>query len=530
MKRLFITASAIFFSLSAFSQGEMDALRYSTNDLTGTARSVGMGGAFGALGGDISGIAINPAGIGVYKSSEVVGTLDFRNNNIETQLNAGTLEKSKFSFSFDNMAFVGVIPTYNEDVPLVNFGFSYNRLKTFDQSYSMQSRGSEKSLTDLMAKTANADHNRGLDLGGGIPREPNFGLAYEDWLPVLGYNSYLINPDQSRNYKPVLDIGETVDNILHVKEKGYINSFDFNGGTTISNIVSVGLTIAVTDFDYRIHSFYNESFDQNNGYSLTNTLQTKGAGLQVKAGVILKPVNELRLGIAYHSPTWYKMTNYFSAGIKHEFSNFVPGDLQAEYQNSYNPVSEVYTRDYDFKTPDKWTFSIAGIIAQTAILSLDYDLTNYQNMSFDEPDSNGFNSYNNDQNLYIKEDFKSSSSIRVGAEIRFTPQFSGRVGYSWVESPVKAVLRDGSSNASQQDIYGSLYVPDMGGPISHFSLPKDANYFTYGLGYKFTPQFYGDIAFVMKSQDSDLYAFGGASKATYKNNSVSGALTFGYKF
>ena len=521
MKRFFITIGAILVSLTTFSQGQMDALKYSTNELMGTARSVAMGGAFGALGGDISGIAINPAGIGIYKTSEIVTTMNFRNNNIETQLNNGAIDKGKFSFTFDNMAFVGTIPTFNDDVPLINFGFSYNRLKNFDQTYSMRGINQSNSLTDLIA-------NSSYDINEQYLKNFNTDKPYEDWLSILGYQSFLINPNGTNTggeqmYASVLPSGHEIDNVLHVKESGYINSYDFNAGTTIANMVSFGATVSVTDINYQIYSFYDESFDnnKNRGYSLENNLKTEGAGLQVKTGVIVKPVEELRIGIAYHSPTWYKMTNYFSASIDHDIRDFVPD----AYKNDYNPEYieyGVHTREYDFKTPDKWTFSLAGIIAKQAIVSIDYELTNYNKMSFDEPDGNGFaNPYDGDQNAYIKEDFRNSSTLRIGAEYRITPQFSGRIGYSWQQSPIKATLKNGNETG---------HVPSMAGPISHYALPKDANYFTYGLGYRFSPQFYGDVAFVMKNQDSDLYAFGGADKATFKNSTFSGLLTFGYRF
>jgi opacity protein-like surface antigen len=516
MKQLFITVSAILVSLAAFSQGEMDALRYSTNDLTGTARSVAMGGAFGALGGDISGIAINPAGIGVYKSSEAVATMNFRNSRTETQLNNGAINKGKFSFSFDNMAFVGNVPTYNDDVPLVNFGFTYNRLKNFDRTYSMRSVGEPHSFTDIMVLEAT-----GYDAPDLQHNQFNK-IPYESWSAVLGYNSFLINPYRDAEgitrYESILSPNTTINNILQVEEKGYIHSYDFNAGTTISDIVSLGLTIAVTDIDYRINSFYDESLTDNDGFSLYNSLRTEGSGIQVKIGAILKPIKELRLGIAYHSPTWYKMTNYYSTAIKHKLNGLVS---DPEYQADY-VSSDVNTRDYDFSTPGKWTFSLAGVIGQTAILSFDYELTNYNSMSFAQPDGHNIIIYDNGRNKEIKEDFKNSSAVRAGAEVRFTPQFSARVGYAWMESPVKNILREGS--------YIGDRPPAMAGPIAHFTLPKDAYHFTWGLGYKFSPQIYGDIAFVIKNQDSDLYAFGGAQKATFKNNTVSGLLTFGYRF
>ena len=138
MKQVSLLLLATIFSCGVIkAQGEMDAYKFSKNDLTGTARSVSMGGAFGALGGDISGVSINPAGIGIYKNSEIVTTLNFQNTKTQTELNTGKIDDSKFKFTFDNLAFVSVFPLNSDVAPSLNIGFSYNRLKNFDRKYSM---------------------------------------------------------------------------------------------------------------------------------------------------------------------------------------------------------------------------------------------------------------------------------------------------------------------------------------------------------------------------------------------------------
>ena len=123
MKKLSLLMLAVAFSVGmVYAQNEMDAYRFSKNDLTGTARSVAMGGAFGALGGDISGIAINPAGIGVYQKSEIVTTMNFQNTKSQGQLNIGKQNENKFTFAFDNLAFVGTFPLYDDVVPFLITG------------------------------------------------------------------------------------------------------------------------------------------------------------------------------------------------------------------------------------------------------------------------------------------------------------------------------------------------------------------------------------------------------------------------
>lgn len=535
MKRKIVLASALclLFNL-AHAQGEMDAIKLSQNDLTGTARSVAMGGAFGALGGDISGIAINPAGIGVYKSSEIVTTLNFQNVNTETEFNIGKVTDKKFKFNFDNLAFVTSLPLYNDDVPLFNIGFSYNRLKNFDRQYKM-SGDNVQSLSNYMAHRTNGikppvvDPDNEFLINGN-----NYDAFYDsnlDWLAILGHNGYLISQDIGNpgTYNPVRNnINGSINSDLFVREKGSISSYDFNFGTTISDIVSLGATLSVTDIDYHRYTSYEEAFVEHegangvNGFRLENDLKTEGAGFQAKVGVIVKPIQELRFGVSYHSPTWYNMTDYFGAALNSDVTEVV-NDGKTYTSNFDSGYDHYY--DYKFRSPDKWTFSLAGVIGQTAIISADYEYTNYKNnMKLLDDNNNDLGA-----NSLIKEDFRGASTVRVGAEVRFTPQFSGRVGYAWMQSPLEADFREG-----RKEVWTV-------GSDSQFLLDGDIHHITYGVGYRFTRNFYTDIAFVMKTQKSDLYSFSStynnagnavikADKVDMKTNTFQGLLTLGYKF
>lgn len=518
MKRIFTLALALSaITGGAFAQGEMDAFNLSYNDLKGTARSVGMGGAFGALGGDVSGIAINPAGIGVYTKSEVVTSLNFSNAKSTANLTGLSVDEKKFKFDFDNLAFVGVVSIESDVVPLINFGFSYNRLKSFDRKVTMNGDFVSRSMTDYVADVTNRVDNK----NGVPPSDLALGadpFTYSDlWLPAFGYNMGLITPgNANNNYSSVLDrySNPTLDNNLYIREKGSIDSYDFNAGTTFADMLSAGITVSVTDINYHLTSTYNETlFDGKDAntrigsYFLDNYLKTEGTGWQVKAGLIFKPVKELRIGVAYHSPTWYDMTDYYSTVMESDLP-----DRKVDFIDTYNEVGNTST-DYKLRTPDKWAFSLAGVIGQYAIISADYELTNYSNMKLKDRD--GYEYYDND---YIKEDFKNSSTLRVGAEVRFTPQFSGRIGYMWQESPVDKEVKDGNR------------TPVTAGTLTHYSLVGDANYYTWGLGYKFAKNFYTDIAFVIKNRKDDLYSFQGSDKAELKTSQFSGILTLGCRF
>jgi long-subunit fatty acid transport protein len=122
-----------------------------------------------------------------------------------------------------------------------------------------------------------------------------------------------------------------------------------------------------------------------------------------------------------------------------------------------------------------------------------------------------------------------ASALRVGLEYRITDKFSGRVGYSWVQSPFEASVKK-----------NEFEVVTDSRPVTQYAFDADTHYITYGLGYQFLPDrrnadassgyFYTDIAFVMKQQKDDLYAFFGADKGSLKTNSFQGLLTVGYKF
>ena len=153
MKRIVCLFVSVFFLAGgiAYAQGELDAYKLSQTDLNGTARYLGMSGAFGALGGDISSMSTNPAGLGVYRSSEVVTTISLSSIKTNTNWNGSVADVSKTRFNFDNIAYVGYFPTGNDE-GLVgwNIGLSYNRVKNYNRSYRMRGK-QQSSLSDYVA-------------------------------------------------------------------------------------------------------------------------------------------------------------------------------------------------------------------------------------------------------------------------------------------------------------------------------------------------------------------------------------------
>ncbi|HPD87378.1 MAG TPA: outer membrane protein transport protein, partial [Proteiniphilum sp.] len=427
-KITYLVTTLLIISSSLFAQGEVDALRFSREGLYGTARAMSMGGAFGALGGDQSALAINPAGIGVYRSSEVVGTFNLSNN----QSVVGDQTANKTRFNMDNLGFVGYFPLRNDMMPVINFGFSYNKLQSFDRNIS--AIGTAKgTLIDYIAKNSAGIDPLYLEMGDNLP-DPFLDMP---WLTVLGYNSWLIDPvdDEGTQYEPVTTEAGPI-NEIRLRERGYIDNYDFTVGTTIGNVINLGFALSIKDISYSLTSDYLEDFN-NGGYTLTNWLNTTGAGVSAKIGAIYRPVNELRLGLAYHTPTWYALTETYEAQIDDDMGAYIS---DPNYQPAVTS-SKSFINDYDLKTPGKLVASIATVLGGRFIASLDYEMTDYSKMKLALPSrANEEGDWYEWDNEYIAMDFRPASTIRAGMEYRFTQQFSGRLGYAWMQNPYDSDL------------------------------------------------------------------------------------------
>jgi long-subunit fatty acid transport protein len=519
-----------------FAQGnQIDAYTLSRTDINGTARSLSMGGAFGALGGDISVISSNPAGLGIYRSSEVSGSLDLSINKTSANWNQVVTDQSKTRFAPNNFGFSLYFPTSSEGVRNWNLGFSYNRLKNFNRRYRMSSNGQPYSLADYVAwRASNAFGN-----GNGITKDEFTNSPYKNpdlsghWLSVLGYENFfghnVGDPNEYQSAfgnwnddKTIWSILSPNKSDLSVNESGHMDEYNVGFGMNVSNFLFLGASMSVTDIKYKSSSYYGELFngDRNNDeLYLENWLNTEGSAVSLNVGAIMN-LQILRLGVAYNSPRWYTLTDYYDA-------------RSGSYINGYDDpkidtrIPESVFSEYRFRTPGKWIFSGALILGQVALISADYELVNYREMLY--------SSRNDDDrkvkyvtNPYIKEDFTLSHTLKLGAEVKFTPRFAVRAGYVMQTSPMRKMLVNNNN-----EVFPS-------GTIPHFEVTSNpVNYYTAGLGYRFTPNFYMDLAYVYRYNSSRVYAFsktyGGmhpvsSEPATLKTKTTNLALTLGYKF
>ncbi|HCC50855.1 MAG TPA: hypothetical protein DEQ30_01415 [Porphyromonadaceae bacterium] len=536
---LFTSVLLLCCNIGLFAQGnQIDAYTLSNTELGGTARSMAMGGAFGALGGDLSVISSNPAGLGIYRSSEISGGLDLSMANTSTNWSGVSTDQNKTRFALNNFGFELYFPTSSGSIRNWNLGFSYNRVKNYNRRYKMSNRGQEYSMADYAAWRASNAYGPGV----GIP-ESN--LTYQEgrynpydnmpWLPVLGYESGMFNNQYGANGEYHSDFGFWDEDTwmiympneshLSVNESGHMDEYNIGFGMNISNFLFLGASVSVTDINYKYASFYTDRFyaeseTRDDDLYLENWLNTEGTGVSLNIGAIMN-LQMLRLGVAYNTPRMYDMTDYFDARAGTYNNSYEEPELEAG-------VPEQSYSEYRFRTPGKWIFSGALILGQSALISADYELVNYKDMEYlsrrDDSDDMEF-----PENDNIDADYTWAHTLKLGAEIKVTPQFAVRAGYMMQTSPMREDLANNNVEV----------LPS--GTLPHFTVTsKPVNYYTVGLGYRFTPNFYMDLACVYRYHSANAYAFSNtyydgevdveSIPASLKTKKTNLALTLGYKF
>ncbi len=511
-------------------QSAVDAYNLSQTELRGTARFMSMGGAFTALGGDLSTLNQNPAGIGVYRRSEIGATLDISPRTISTQSPEARYDMSRTKAYCNNFGYVGTI-RLSGDMRTFSWGVSYNRIASFDRSYNSYNGSTATSLSNYIAGYTNSDESA-LNFGSNYNpyRDSN-----EDWLSILAYNTFLINPVGNKQYQGLYENGVTQgDSYSEIRETGYVDEYAIDFGGNVNDCVYWGLGFGITDLSYTLNALYSESMQDaqvptasgqvvrgNAGFELGNWRAISGSGWNFKAGVILKPVQQLRIGLAVHTPTWYSLSQEGKATLDYSYLN--PNAAET----SDNPYTgSEYTDDYyyNFRMNAPWKFmaGVAGVIGNSAIVSLDYERQAYGDMTVSYQDNWG--SYTKDDYVTddIKNYFKATDIIRVGLEYRLTSNFSARAGYNHSTTNVKS---DAAND--QLEIYTSGMYPS-------YVFNKDTNAYSLGLGYRYKAV-YLDAAYVHTRKSATFHAYTSFADVqapqtdyTQKTNSI--VLSLGFKF
>lgn len=532
-------AAILALATQANAQSAVDALQLNQPRFRGTARFMAMGGAFTALGGDLSTLTQNPGGIGIYRGSEIGLTLDLSFQKAKTDSPDGrSWSDTKTKFACNNFGYVGTAKLGSDVMKTFSWGVTYNRVSQFDRHLSGYDPHTGTSLTNYIASFTD-----GID-----PDKLNFGESYnpyqssgEDWLSILAYNSFMINPvaGTQNKYQGLYNNNTKGDAMLDVHERGYVDEYSFNFGGNISDVVYWGLGIGVTDLSYHRDVTYSESLENatvpaddkgsytvpagNAGFYLDNSKHISGSGYKFSFGLIVKPINEVRFGVAVHSPTYWSLTTTYRGWTD---CSYLPNP---SVDNTITSKEETDFADFDWRLRSPWRLmaGVALVLGRNAIVSVDYERLAYSDMHVRNAvyDDWGYDGYDTNDLVdgNIKTYTKAANIFRVGAEYRVTPQFSIRAGYNLQTSNV-------SKEAENNTVEVNTYDTDPS-----YTLDKATHNISVGIGYKFARNWYVDATYVYTGRKSTLHAYTNfdghvAPQFDVTQSNSSAVISLGYKF
>ncbi len=482
-----VLALALAATATVWGQNIYDASALAEKDLSGTARFVGMGGAMGALGGDISTMGTNPAGIGLYRSNDLMFSLGLSAYGTKSQFGNDVINKNKLRFSFDNIGAVFSSKIGNlTALRYLNFGFNYRKSKSLYKNMEMGGALGKSSQTYLMAAQADGITNWQGDGYNNPYENPNIG-----WLSVLGYDAYLITPttaDPSK-YLGMVDGG---DSFFRTKERGGVDAFDFNVALNLSDRVYLGLTLGAYAVDYSKNTLYSEAYGSE-GYTLQGWNRIEGSGFDLKFGAIFRPVESspFRIGVAVHTPTFYDLKYLTSAYINSDVLD-ASNTLKNHTIRTWEQLSGNGDMEHAFRLQTPWTFqtSVGHVIGQSLALGTEYEYKDYSTMKLRDTGgyADAFGHENNSMSL-----LKGVHTLRLGVEYKVIPRLALRAGYNYSTAIFK-------ENAHKLLAINSIHTD------TDYTNSKDLNVFTTGVGYRGS-SFYADLAYKFSVYKSDFHPF-----------------------
>lgn len=524
MRRLMIIFMSACLASYVSAQETYENANIAGEDLNGTARYVGMGGALDALGADISTIGTNPAGIGLFRHSMANVSFGF----VSQQDGKSFANGNTTNMSFDQAGFVYSKRTGRSS--FLNLAFNYHKSRNFDYILSAAGalNGASQNKLSYM-KGAEGLFNIKNDNGNLVADGNTFSQ-----VDYLYYNALLSDADGAFYYNNASNY------LFNRANTGYIGEYDFNISGNINDRVYLGLTVGISDVNYKGYSEYTEALVDADGKSVGNVTladerRITGSGVNVKAGVIFRPIESspFRIGLSVATPTWYDLTtsNYTTLANNSSVGMYDSGQIGESY-------------DFKLYTPWKFGLSLGTTIGNYLAIGAGYEYADYGNLDSRYNTGGGYDWYYDEywessasdkaMNSHTESTLKGVSTLKLGVEFKPDSRLSLRLGYNYV-SPMydKYGYKDVSIDSP-----GTYYTS-----ATDYTNWKATNRITCGLGYNLG-KLSLDLAYQYTVQNGDFSPFtsyyAGAQDSPENNNicdavSVSNKrhqllLTLGYHF
>lgn len=480
-------------SATLISQNDVDAMRYSQTYFGGTSRSKAMAGSFGALGADGAAMAINPAGIGLYRKGDINISLGLRFFTADATHNGTSNRNMRASTPLDGLTLLGAWDSKINPDNHHALGLSLNQVASFNSNTTISGRANFKSIMNDILATAYG--NKVANLDGSYA-----GMAYE---------TYLLDTIDGKYYSFV-NTKYDVKQSKVIETSGRINEWCINYAYGYKDKLYLGVTLGIPSVTYNYNSVYSEEDDKDsiriNNYhypvyyysgaggfkslSYQETYKTTGTGYNLKLGIIYRLFDFLRVGAAFHTPTVYNMSDVYVYKMGSTF------DEGASFSSQY-PPDNGGRFNYKVITPMKFTGSVAFMDKRYGAINIDYDVINYSQASLQSTPQEF-----SDVNTTIRNKYTQTSNLRIGAEANLNPLFI-RAGYAMYGSPFG-------------EIFNGNFV---------------TTFYTGGIGFR-KNKFYIDMSFTKSFRNEDYYMYNPnyVDRSTLKNSGTTIAVTVGSKF
>lgn len=500
---ILVLSLCLFSASSLFAQSGYyeDAYRFSQVKPAGSARIMGVGGTQWSLGGDVSNIAGNPAGLGFFRSSEASATIGYTDWGVKTNYLGQSKSYNTTDFSLPNVSFVMANPKDDFERGAFkggSFGISIQRIANFNTEFGYFSvQPGETSIMDFYVQDAN-----------GFPVERFSGLTN------LAYQTYQINPAYNSNgqpisgeYLPINSLDFTAQQDENISQEGSSSQITFAYGANFNYKLFVGGSVGIRSLNFSSTKVYNEFFGTDApliNSTLNERLSINGGGVNLNLGLIYKPIDYLNLGFTFQSPTWYALNDEYSADLYANYDGYVynPTEDIEEVLGEYQEFTDVFLSSYNLNTPLKIGGGATVFLGKNGFISTDVEWVDYsaariKSKDFDEgPD-----------NLEIQNLYTSTINFRFGAEFRLS-NFRFRGGYGYYGDPIA----DSDYDRSSQQITGGL-----GMKIKKFSVD-------FALVNQKFNTLYSSYQ-VLDNQGNNI-----GPVTDIKNNQLNGVLTLGLSF
>ncbi len=514
MKSLILLYSAILISIMASSQEPADALRYSWNVPAGTARIKAIGGAMGSLGGDITANFVNPAGLAFFKTGDFAFTPAYNFDNTKATYLTRTESDKSSNFMLGTSGFVIGSGGGKNNLRNVAFSIAVNRAADFNSNILYRGQNNRSSFSEKFVEELN---NNGVRTSQQAENDYPLGSS-------LVYNTHWIDsissaPGQIAGFRTNAPVSTGLNQQQTINSNGGVTEISVGLAANMKDRVMFGGAIGIPILKYKRQSEFLEADATDNksnafDYGIfSENLETSGAGINLKLGLIFRPTELFRLGLAFHSPTFYSLTDNYAAEVTLNYD--VPDNL-AWHDKTSNYISAPTSEfKYQLTTPLKLIGSVSYVLRevedvtkQRGFLTADVEYVNYGGSSFTADDEN----YNDQSTIdylssltrAVGKAYKGSFNFRAGGELKFTT----------------VMVRLGAA------YYGNPYNNIHGEKGSKLDLSA-------GLGYR-NQGFFIDLAYVHSMQKDVHYAYRLENSpyfgADLKGRRGNALLTVGLKF